>query len=346
VCALLTGGTVACWGNNSAGQLGNGSLTNSPAPVAVTGLTGATAISAGDGFACAVLTGGTVQCWGATLGSTTNSPTPVAVAGLTGATAISSGFDFACALLAGGTVACWGNNSAGQLGDGAMANSLAPVMVTGLSGATAVSVGGLPSAGFACAVLAHGTVECWGFDDDGELGNGSTAFSSPPVAVTGLTGATAVSVSSGTASVEAFACAVLTGGTVECWGENTFGELGNGTTTKSSVPVVVSGLQGATAVSAGVDIACAVVTGGAVQCWGSGALGNGTTTGSSTPVAVTGLTGATAITAGGAGGGGSFECAALAGGTAECWGVDFDGELGNSSVPGRESLTPVVVLTK
>ena len=320
----------------------SGRCTPNPASDAAT--TPATAISAGVDFACATLSNGSIECWGYNdafgelgNGTTTNSCTPVAVTGVSNAAAVSAGFFFACALLSSGSVECWGDNYNGELGKGTNTGSSTPVSVTGLSNAIAISASRDSSNHFACALLSGGSVECWGDNGVGELGNGATARSSTPVSVTGLSNAMAISAGN------SFACALLSGGSVECWGYNYYGTLGNGTVANSLTPVSVAGLSNATALSAGSDFACALLSNGSVECWGynkSGQLGNGSSSSmlATPPVAVTGLSNATALSAGS-----DFACALLSSGSVECWGYNGSGQLGNGTTSTSPNPTPVSV---
>jgi alpha-tubulin suppressor-like RCC1 family protein len=345
-CALVTGGSVYCWGYNQFGELGDPTVPDfhysnsySATPVLVSGITGATAISAGYSDTCALLAGGTVKCWGwnnyGEFGDGTSdffgSATPVSVSGISGATAITSGYAHNCALVAGGAVECWGRSTYGELGDGTGADGETPVFVSGITGATAIVAGN----DHTCALLTGGSVECWGQNSSGELGDGTTTTAFTPVPVSGLSGATAITASGWNAG---HTCALVAGGSVECWGDNQYGELGSGPAAGSTTPVVVNGITGATAVTTGYEHTCVLMAGGSIECWGqngSGQLGNGTTVGSTTPVQVNGITGAAAVAPG------FVSTCALVGDSVQCWGYNNYGELGNGTTAG--SLTPVYV---
>ncbi|MFO0617364.1 MAG: hypothetical protein U0414_32510 [Polyangiaceae bacterium] len=331
-CAVTDDGAVQCWGRNAYGEVGDGSTTKRLVPVAVTGLSsGIASVGAGGGHSCALTTMGGVKCWGhgsfGELGDNLASASlaPVAVSGLaSGVTAIAVGGAHNCALTTGGGVKCWGLNDRGQLGNNSTAQSNVPVGVSGLSsGVIAIAA----SLNHTCALTAAGAVKCWGDNDYGALGNGTTTASSVPVSVTGL--------SSGVTAIAAgftHTCALTSAGGVKCWGHNIVGELGDGSATSSSVPVGVSGLaSGVAAIAAGHETTCARTSAGAALCWGAnweGALGNDSRMNSPVPIGVTGLSsGVAAITTGS-----DYGCALTMEGRALCWGRGIDGQLGNDSM--------------
>jgi alpha-tubulin suppressor-like RCC1 family protein len=259
-------------------------------PPQPSGITNASAISAGETDPCALLRDGTVECWQEYNAATLLTDFQV-VENITNATAISSeGCTFhACAALATGEVRCWGGNSGGQLGDGTTVTRSGSVAVIGLTNAVQVGVG----CSISCAVLQTGQVACWGGMDPGRSGYLITP-SPTPVTVSGISTATAVSVASITSAVSygQHACVLLADGRISCWGGNSHGQLGNSTTTDSKAPVMVSNITDATAVAAGTAYSCAAFDNGSVRCWGlndQGQLGNGTTIDSATPVDVVGL---------------------------------------------------------
>lgn len=271
-CALLVGGSVRCWGANSMGQLGNGTLSNSNVPVAVSGLSGAIAIAAGVHHSCAVMATGTVKCWGWNStgqigdGTTAQRNLPVDVLSLSGAIGVAAGQNHSCALINNGQVKCWGSGDFGALGNGTTTGSLTRVDVVGLSDATSIAAG----LSHTCVKTSSGAGKCWGHNGHGQLGNGSGMHASQPTLVSGLSsGVTQLTTSSHSWST----CAVLANGTAKCWGLNHGGQLGSGDTANKVTPSTVTGLAGTvSSIAMGNSHACARVNNG-VQCWGHNAHG-------------------------------------------------------------------------
>jgi alpha-tubulin suppressor-like RCC1 family protein len=359
-CAVASTGAAYCWGQGVNGELGNNSAANSTVPVAVTmsgALTGKTLtqVSLGTNFACALDASGAAYCWGLNTSGQAGNPATAAhflvPTAVTSQATITAGYTHSCAI-SNGQAYCWGDNSDGELGNGSTTSSSVPVAVVTsgvLSGVTLTQI----TAGFffTCALSSTGTVYCWGFNADGELGNNSTANSSVPVAVTTSGALTGLTVTQITADSGFNACALGSNGAAYCWGKNSDGQLGNNTVTSSSVPVAVStsGVlagKALTQITAGNDLTCALDSTGLAYCWGDnprGQLGNNSTTNSPVPVAVTTSGVLSGVTLTQISAGNAFACALGSTGAAYCWGYNASGQLGNSST--ASSSVPVAVTT-
>ncbi len=381
------------FGQLGSGGLGPSTCGISGFPVAcsttavpVVSLARAVTISAGDVHTCAARSDGSVACWGlndfgqlgignatgpsacSTTGSAPCAMTPVSVPNLTNALSVTASSQrSACALLRDGTISCWGLND-GQLGTGSTIGpavcpdgsncALTPGLVMNLTGATGFGIGPFHS----CALLSNRSVGCWGFNIVGQLGDGSVVDHFLPAPVPAIGNAIAVATGGN------HSCALLGDGSVRCWGHNDVGELGSASTGNcnsttpdranpcSTTAVIVSGLAGVTAITAGGAHTCALLANGTVACWGrndSGQLGVGTVTGPSlclneapfapiacapTPVVIPSLQGVTAISAGGV-----HTCATLTDGSVRCWGSNIFGQLGNGTATDSPLPVPVIL---
>jgi alpha-tubulin suppressor-like RCC1 family protein len=335
-CATINGG-VKCWGSNSYGALGNSSIPNfTTAPVEALPIGNGVSSVTASTHTCATENGG-LRCWGNNErgqlgdGSKTNRSvsTQILPAG-SGVTAASAGDSHTCIVRNGG-VQCWGSNVSGQLGDTDGSDHVSPFQaIPANSGATAISSAGAQS----CAVI-KSDVQCWGSNSNGQLGNGSFPIQRFPVqtiaAGSGTTGLTAGSDSHG--------CVIANGG-LKCWGNNQFGQIGDGTTLNRPIPVqVFPEGSGVTAVAAGYYHTCAVVNSG-IRCWGSNSnfqIGDGSSTTRLSPMQILAAnSGATNIAAA------NFQTCAVVGGGLFCWGDNASGQLGDGSTVNRS--TPVLVI--
>ncbi|MBX7185156.1 MAG: hypothetical protein K1Y01_08450, partial [Vicinamibacteria bacterium] len=344
-CALTSEGGVKCWGANAGGEVGDGTTTDRLVPIAVSDLAaGVESISAGEGHTCAITSGHAALCWGVNgegrLGDGTeaNRLTPTPVSGFArNAAAISAGGLHTCALTGQGGARCWGGNALGAVGDGTTTDRWVATAVSTLAdGAKGISAGGADT----CALSASGGASCWGSNGNGQLGDGTHNDRPTPTRVSTQSWEVA-----STDPGNTHTCALTDAGGVRCWGKNTSGELGDGTTTERAIPVDVVGLQsGVIAIAAGEAHTCALTQSGAVKCWGfnfQGQLGDGTTTERHTPVSVIGLeTGVIAIATGA-----HHTCAVTSSGGAKCWGLAAQGQIGDGFTINRSVPVNVVGLT-
>ncbi|WP_439031940.1 protein kinase domain-containing protein [Gordonia terrae] len=359
-CAVVTG-AVHCWGDNDTGQLGDGTTTPHTRPVAVTGVSGATAVATGGyltgenayvATACAIAAGD-AYCWGnnhygevgnGSSGETVN--TAVKVGAISDVKAVSTGWGTTCAV-SGTDAYCWGNNEYGQLGTGGGTDPVsAPTKVPGLGVVTDIAT----AYGTTCAV-SDGSAFCWGANDNGQIGDGSTTSRSAPTKVGSLTDVTDIAIGgyheaaedddpdTNTSTYFQTACAVA-GGDAYCWGSNAYGQIGDGTIETRQTPVQVSNLSGVTGISTDWGTTCAVSDDKAF-CWGDDDRSQLGSSGGSVkiPREVTSLTDVTAISTG------NGTSCAMSAASVYCWGFNNDGQIGDGSSGDSANRTTPTKLT-
>jgi Ca2+-binding RTX toxin-like protein len=347
-CGISSNGALTCWGaDQNIGALGTGENRTEPSydPLPVKGLdSGVTdvALTASGGFqttVCAIASGG-ARCWGdndegqfgnGTKGGTGN--TPVQVSGLeSGVTKISVARSHVCAVH-NGAAKCWGAGDDYRLGNSSTTDQPSPVIPMGLeSGVTDIAAGSRHT----CAIK-DGEIFCWGANTVSQIGHASGDRDGKyPFRLAQPPPGRAIGIAAG----NDFGCALMDSGAVYCWGSNTDGRLGAGSSeSKSTNPVLVTGMDsGVSAIHTNWQHACAIKSGTAF-CWGDGAhgrLGNGATNNSGVPVQVSNIGGVTSIAAG------AYHSCAVASGKQYCWGRNSSRQLGSNKV-GASSAVPVEV---
>lgn len=366
-CGIASNNNLYCWGNNSGGHYGDGTVTQSlvPVPTMTSGVLNGLTIkqnASGSAHECVIASDDNAYCWGRNTNgrvgdnSLTQRLSPVAVwtgnylNGLT-VKVISTGVNHTCAIASDNNAYCWGLNTNGQLGNNSTTLSQMPVPVdtTGvLSGKTitAISAGGSHT----CAVTSEDKVYCWGLNTNGQLGDGTNTQSLVPVKVVD-TGALGNIHIKSVSSASMHTCALSDVGLAYCWGSNTNGLLGDGNSSGgSNVPISVNtsgALSGKVirSLDTGAFHTCVNTSDNSVFCWGqdvNGEVGNGATA-NAVPLATSPdlsgvLAGKSLISVSG---GNNHTCAVASDGSAYCWGLNTNGQLGNNST--TTSLVPVIV---
>ncbi len=358
-CAITTSELPYCWGFNQDGELGNGGTTLEMAPSAVEGGLNFRQVSGGKYHSCAVTLSGDGYCWGSNVVGQLGQEAGVfsAIPVLNGKAitfgSISVGREHSCGLALTGAAFCWGSNSAGQLGFLTKSFSVDTAGSVRVGERfTRIAAGGLHNCALTNAPsgsgLPAGSAMCWGLNDRGQLGTGDDITFSPdttgPSSVTLVAGG--FTYDSITAGYE-HTCALTAAGVALCWGDNRYGQLGDGTITTKLTPTPVSGGLTFVALSAGFYHTCGITNTSAAYCWGrntptslqesvGGQLGDGTTTNRSLPTAVAGALTFRSISAGEV-----TTCGVTTGSVAYCWGDNEYGQLGTGDLVA--ALEPVRV---
>jgi alpha-tubulin suppressor-like RCC1 family protein len=342
-CAITRSELAYCWGFNQDGELGNASTSMSMQPVATAGGFNFRQVSGGKYHSCGVTFAGEGYCWGSNLEGQLGAPLelqseiPVLNSRAITFGSISVGRAHSCGLTLIGMAFCWGSNIGGQVGYGTQHTSSDTAgFVRTNQLFQRIASGGFHN----CALNGANQAYCWGYNDQGQLGNGTTTTIFPDTAVAAPPWVLPVSGGLAFDSITAgykHTCALTSAGAAYCWGDNTWGQLGDGTTTRSLVPVAVAGGLTFTSLSAGFYHTCGILTTGEAHCWGrntpnsiqetaGGQIGDGTTTNRSSPTLVSGSLLFQSISAGEI-----TTCGVTTTGVAYCWGDNEYGQLGTGS---------------
>lgn len=277
-CGITSSSQTYCWGDNLYGQIGDGSVVSRSVPTLVSGGHTFTKIAVGNGHSCGLNTSGAVLCWGQNNsgqlgnGTTTNSSTPVTVSGGNVFVTLDANGSTTCGINNSGAVLCWGNGSIGQMAN----NTSTPINSTPqtaslLTGSfLTVAVG----FGHVCALKNDNTVNCWGSGVMGQIGDGSSTDRISTIGLVGGTGWNKI------VAGDSFTCGYNSGSSeVFCWGQNSYGQIGDGTTSPRNIPTLVGANY--VDVFTGSNHACGIKNDNSLWCWGQnnfGQLGDGTTT--------------------------------------------------------------------
>lgn len=344
-CGLTALGEAWCWGDNSLGQLGDGTTAPRRTPVKVAGgIPFKTITTGGAGFTCALAADSTAYCWGgASMGQLAQpgpdscgqydvpcARAPLALSGYK-FTALAAGLRHVCGIERDGGAYCWGFNGLGETGSSRFDEVTAPSRVSGRNVYAQISAGDA----FTCALTTDRRAYCWGAADRGELGHPDAPLCSTVLVFENHCSPTPVAVATNRefvllSSGDSHSCALTADGEASCWGDNGQAQLGSGAFERRTTPVVAQPTMRFSVIAASLGTTCATPRAGPSVCWGIntfGKLGSGTRIDlTPEPTAILGAAQFTAFA------GGQFHvCALTAGGAAFCWGSNRDGQLGTGA---------------
>ena len=342
-CAVVSDGSLRCWGSNALGQLGVDASGIQSVPTPVPNQQYVRSVATGWGHTCALHQDGHVDCWGIDFNGDVGCPNPLMLTTPQkctpfspgkGVVEIAAGGEHSCARLGNGRIKCWGLNAFGEVGNGKLptpgsvdANAYTPVDVVGITDAREIAAGVWD----ACAILSNGALRCWGNNDGCNLGTGDWTGHASPTPVSGIDGSANGSAISVAATSE-HTCSLMNDGSVRCFGSNSDGQLGDGTTSDSCYPIAAQLPIAATAIAVGGQFSCALTIAGSIHCWGTngyGQLGNGSYVASLEPALVqlpSAINFKTIVSKY------YHSCALSTEGSLWCWGDNSYGQLGNGTL--------------
>ena len=325
-CAINLKNNLECWGLNSDGQLGDGTLVNHLVPYKIDNPNTYSSIAAGASHTCGLNASQKIECWGdnsdSAVGnnSTSDQTTPVLIDSTNSYSMVATGNSQSCGITLSGSLRCWGYNQDGSLLGSGTADVTSPQTVDSTNSYSFVSIGNTHS----CAITAAGRLRCWGLNDSGQLGNSSITIGTTVTPLTDIdTAHTYIFVAAGFNET----CGITDSNDLYCWGSNTSGKLGDGTTTDRYVPTLIDSGVKYRKVTVAATYACGLTTSNVLKCWGSNAvytLGTGNTTSSTTPTVIDSANTYIDVSA-------RYltTCGVTTSNSLKCWGYDPYGQTGD-----------------